>query len=116
MHPTTKTSKPAILTLAIGLTILTQVSAVGPSSSAATLTLCQPLQPSLPVTALQLPATVAGSGWTIGAPSAPASMHSAVCDECRTICARSCTTYACKLCIRSIKCGKLVPWCVSTKR
>ncbi len=116
MHPTTKTSKPAILMLAIGLTILTQVSAVGPNSSASTMALRQPSQPSLPATALPLPATVASLGWTIGASSAPASIQWAVCDQCRTICARSCTTYACKLCIRSIKCGKLVPWCVSTKR
>ena len=116
MHPTTKTSKPAILMLAIGLTILTQVSAVGPSSSASTMALRQPSQPSLPATALPLSATIAGFGWTIGAPSAPASMQSAVCDQCRAVCARSCTTYACKLCTRSIKCGKLVPWCVSTKR
>lgn len=116
MHPTTKTSKPAILMLAIGLTILTQVSAVGPSSLASTMALRQSSQPSLPATALQLPAMAAGLESTIDAPSAPASMQLAVCDQCRTVCARSCATYACKLCIRSIKCGKLVPWCVSTKR
>ena len=116
MHPTTKTSKPAVLMLAIGLTILTQVSAVGPSPSAATTAACQPSPLSLPDTALQLPAMAASLGWAIGAPSVPVLVPYAICDKCRTICARSCTTYSCKLCMRSIKCGKLVPWCVSTKR
>ncbi len=114
MHPTTKTSKPAILMLAIGLTILTQVSAVRPSHSAETAAACQPSQLSLPATALQLPATIAG--FAIDAPSVPASIQFSVCDQCRTICARSCTTYACKLCTRSIRCGKFVPWCILTKR
>lgn len=116
MHPTTKTSKPAMLMLAIGLTILTQVSAVRPSLSAGTVATRQSLQPPLPAPALCLPSAIAGLGWAIGAPSVLASVQFSICDRCRTICARNCASYACLACARSTKCGKEVETCKSTLR
>jgi hypothetical protein len=112
MHPTTKTSKPAMLMLAIGLTILTQTSAVQPSYSAETVVGRQPV----PAVALCLPAMVAGLGWANGAPAVPATSQPSICDRCRTICARNCASSACLVCARSTKCGKLVASCPSTLR
>jgi hypothetical protein len=116
MHPTTKPFKPAMLLLAIGLTISTQVSVVRPGLFAATATARQPLEHLVPATALCEPATVAGLGWATGAPSVPASIQSSVCDQCRTICARNCSSYACLACARSIKCRKMVQSCPGTLR
>ncbi len=116
MHPTTKTSTPAMLMLAIGLTILTQASAVRTGYSAGTAAAQQPLAQPSSAAALCLPATTTGPGWAIGIPTAPASMQPSVCDRCRTICARNCSSYACLACARSTRCGKLVEACQSTLR
>jgi hypothetical protein len=116
MHPTTNTSKAAMLMLAIGLTILTQASAFRPSHSAETAAARHLLEQPLPATALRLPATVAGLDWSMGDPSVPASIQPSICDRCRTICARNCSSYACLACARSTKCGKLVESCYSRLR
>jgi hypothetical protein len=116
MHPTTKTSTPAMLMLAIGLTILTQANAVRLGHSAETAVAHWPLAQSSSAAALCLPATTADLGWALGTPSVLASIQPSICDRCRTICARNCASYACLACARSTKCGKLVQSCQSTHR
>ncbi len=116
MHPTTKTSTPAMLVLAIGLTILTQASAARTGYSARTAAAHRPLVQPSSAAALCLPATTAGLGWAIGIPAEQASIQPSVCDRCRTICARNCASYACLACARSTRCGKLVESCQSTFR
>ena len=40
----------------------------------------------------------------------------AICDDCRSICAKSCSSYACKACDRSRRCGPYVDSCTEKKR
>lgn len=40
----------------------------------------------------------------------------AICDDCRSICAKSCSSYACKACDRSRRCGPYVASCTERKR
>ena len=40
----------------------------------------------------------------------------AICDDCRSICARSCSSYGCKACDRSRRCGPYVDSCTERKR
>ena len=112
MHHSTKTSKPARFMLAIGLTIITQLTAVGPSQPASARGQTEPLAASA---VCQQPAPV-GPG-SLSSPSPAAGVaQPAVCDRCRAICARNCTSYACIACAKTVKCRSTVQACVRTKR
>ncbi len=110
MHYSTKISKPANLMLAIGLTIVAQFLVLGPDQAAKTAPRASPLveQCTQPWAVALDPA---GGAQTVAAANQPAA-----CDRCRAICARSCSSYACVACAKSIKCGQIVQACVSTKR
>ncbi len=110
MHHSTKTSRLANLVLALGLTIVTQLHSLGPDQAARVAPRASPLvapctQPSATALALAIDAEAVAS-----------ATQPAACDRCRAICARSCSSYACVACAKSIKCGQTVQACVSTKR
>ncbi len=112
MHHSPKTSKPANLLLAFGLTIVTLLSAVGPGYSAPANALA-PAPQAAALCASPLPAgIILASGTVATAEAAP----SAACDRCRAICARNCASYACIACAQAIKCRSTVQACVSPRR
>lgn len=110
MHYPTKTSKLANLVLAIGLTIVTQLPALGPDRAAR---MALPTPPPAATCAQAGPATLVSA---TGVQAVAAAGQPAVCDRCRAICARNCASYACIACAKSIKCGLTVQACVSTRR
>lgn len=112
MHHSTKTSKPARLMLAIGLTIITQLAAVGPSQPTNARGQTEPLAAS----AACLQPAPAGSGSLSISYFTASVAQPAVCDRCRAICARNCTSYACIACAKTVKCRSTVQACVRTKR
>jgi hypothetical protein len=114
MHHSTKTSKPANLLLAIGLTIVTQFIAVGPGNPAESGAWrhTEPLPSAIDCLApAPVDLGVISSAGAVAGIAQPAS-----CDRCRAVCARNCSSYACIACAKSIKCGTLVQACVATKR
>jgi hypothetical protein len=114
MHPSTKTSKPAQLLLAIGLTIATQFTAIAPDHSVAARVWPQTEPLASSAACLPLATAVPPSDFS---PYTTASVaQPATCDRCRTICARNCASYACIACAKTIKCRSTVQACVRTKR
>lgn len=106
MHPSTKISKPAVLALVFGLALMLQVSSGAPNSNAGAE---QALMPVARAENLTLaPSTLSPATYS---PSVLMSVQNSVCDRCRTICARSCSSYACYLCDRAPKCKYLVESC-----
>lgn len=114
MHHSTKTSKPANLLLAIGLTVVTQFIAVGPANPAES-GAWRRTEPLLSAIACLAPAPV-DLGVVSSADALARITQPAACDRCRAVCARSCSSYACIACAKSVKCGSLVQACVATKR
>lgn len=109
MHHSTKTSKPAIYVLAIGLTILLQVGAAPPShtvDTALTTFATAPIVSSV--------AAIVAVGFLTADPSMLMSVQFSVCDRCRTVCARSCSSYGCLVCDRAPRCRLLVESCPFT--
>lgn len=111
MHYSTKTSKLAAYALAIGLTILIEASAVAPVHSLET----AHITPLMGYSALSA-AAVTTLGFASDNQSGLASVQYSVCDRCRTICARSCSSYACYVCDRSLRCRYVVESCSSVFR
>ena len=110
MHHSSKTSRLANLVLAFGLTIVTLFSAA-PSDGAA-----RPSPEATPAAEL-CALSLAVTGPLAGAAQAVASVaQPAVCDRCRAICARSCSSYACVACAKSIQCRQTVQACVVVRR
>lgn len=107
MHYSTKTSTPVIYVLAIGLTILLRVGAA-PSTHQGDAALTAPA--TAPVVS-QSTAIMAGD-FAAMEPSMLMSVQHSVCDRCRTVCARSCSSYACLVCDRAPKCRLLVESCL----
>jgi hypothetical protein len=115
MHYSTTITKLANLFLAFGLTIATQFSAAGsgyaPNPGSPLL-----IEQSNSVTGFSLTSGPALSSSSSGVQTMAGSILSSSCDRCRTICARNCASYACRVCMRSIKCGPTVQTCLITKR
>ena len=114
MHYSTKITKLANVLLAFGLTIVTQFSAAG---SGHALDLELPFAPEQRASVVVLSPT-GGTALlcsATGVQTVTEAILSSSCDRCRTICARNCTSYACRVCIRSIKCGPFVQACVITR-
>lgn len=105
MHHSTKTSKLAIYLLAIGLTILFQVGAAPPPPRVETALTASAIAP------LVAPAAMVAVGLSTVDASALMSVQRSVCDRCRTVCARNCSSYACLVCDRAPKCRLLVESC-----
>lgn len=114
MHPSTKTSRPARLLLAIGLTIATQLTAFAPDYSAAADIRRQAAPLVASAACLQLAATDLAS--TFSPYPMTSVVQPATCDRCRAVCARNCASYACVACAKTIKCRSTVQACVRTKR
>ncbi len=112
MHHSTKTSKSANLLLALGLTIVTLFSAVGPGYPAAANAMAEAPQ-AVALCASPLPGGLILASEAV---STAGAAPSAACDRCRALCARNCASYACIVCAQSIKCRSTVLACVSPRR
>lgn len=110
MHHSTKTSRPAaIYALAIGLTTLLLLGVSAPLRGADTTPAASPIERTFQSSAVGVAVDVS----TVN-PAVPASTAHSICDRCRTVCARSCSSYACLVCDRSPRCRLTVESCPFT--